>query len=182
MDLIADLVKERFETDIARELCQKSSLFELGRLYSRSHITETLRDEFVKRGRASDTRKEAVANVLKKWLLGPDSPFRRETRGRYRFLGSHGAIEQALHVKDRVNAGSDAFMAGTLAPEREIGAGPCEVYAWCLPRYQATSGDRWPIKIGKAGSDGLSRRVRDFHDNLFGRPRYLLRIRCVDER
>ena len=77
MDLIADLVKERFGTDIARELCQKSSPFELGRLYSRSHITETLRDEFVKRGGASDTRKEAVANVLKKWLLGPDSPFRR---------------------------------------------------------------------------------------------------------
>ncbi len=182
MDLIADLIKERFGTDIARELCQKSSLFELGRLYSRSHITETLRDEFVKRGGAGDTRKEAVANVLKKWLLGPDSPFRREARGRYRFLGSHGAIEQALHVKDRGYARSDAFMAGTPAPEREIGAGPCEVYAWCLPRYQATSGDRWPIKIGKAGPDGLSRRLRDFHDNLPEHPRYLLRIRCVDER
>ena len=182
MDLIEDLVKERFGTHIARELCREPGLFEQGRLYARSHITETLRNEFVKRGGDDDTRNDAVARVLKKWLVGSDSPFRKELRGRYRFLGFGGVIELAVGVGDRRAARSDASSEGTLVPEHEIGTGPCEVYAWCLPRYQATSGDRWPIKIGMAGPDGFERRLRDFQENLPERPRYLLRIRCADER
>jgi len=65
---------------------------------------------------------------------------------------------------------------------REIGAGSYEVYAWYLPRYQATSENRWPIKIGKAGPDGLSRGLSDFHANLPEQPCYLLRLRCADDR
>lgn len=182
MDIIKDLVKERFGTHVARELCQEPGLFERGRLYARSHVTEVLRDEFVQRGGNEDTGNDAVARVLKKWLVGPDSPFRKEMRGRYRFLGFGGAIEQAVDVGDRRNARTDASSEGAPGPEREIGTGPCEVYAWCLPRYQATSGDRWPIKIGKAGPDGLRRRLRDFQENLPERPRYLLRLGCADER
>ena len=181
MNLIEDLVKDRFGTHVARELCQEPGLFEQGRLYARSHITETLRNEFVKRGGDDDTRNDAVARVLKRWLVGPDSPFRKELRGRYRFLG-FGVIKQVVNVEDRSNARSGASSDGTPVPEREIGTGPCEVYAWCLPQYQATSGDRWPIKIGKAGPDGFGRRLRDFQENLPERPRYLLRLRCADER
>ena len=182
MDVIEDLVKERFGTHVARELCQEPGLFEQGRLYARSHITEILRDEFVKRGGNEDTGNDAVARVLKKWLVAPDSPFRKEMRGRYRFLGFGGAIEQTVDLEDRRNARGDASSEGAPAPEREIGTGSCEVYAWCLPRYQATSGDRWPVKIGKAGPDGLRRRLRDFQENLPEWPRYLLRLGCADER
>lgn len=182
MDIIKDLVKERFGTHVARELCQEPGLFEQGRLYARMHITEILRDEFVQRGGNEDTGNDAVARVLKKWLVGPDSPFRKEMRGRYRFLGFGGSIEQAVDVGDRRSARTDASSEGAPSPEREIGTGPCEVYAWCLPRYQASSGDRWPIKIGKAGPDGLRRRLRDVQENLPERPRYLLRLGCADER
>ena len=182
MDLTEDLVKEPFGTDVARELCRKPGLFKPGTLYKRIQIIETLREEFVHRGGDAGTGKDAVTRVLKKWLTSSDSPFRKEVRGRYRFRGLQGAIEQALDVRDRGNASSDASGGGATAPEREIGAGPCEVYAWCLPRYQATSGDRWPIKIGKAGPDGLQRRLNDFHEHLPERPRYLLQLRCADER
>jgi hypothetical protein len=182
MDLVEDLVKDRFGTAVARELCRKSGLFEDGSLYRRIDIAEALRDEFVRRGGDDGTRKDGVTRVLKKWLLGPDSPFRRETRGRYRFLGVDDAGGRALDVDARGSAGSAAASGDALVPEREIGAGPCEVYAWCLPHYQATSGARWPIKIGRAGPDGFGRRLRDFQENLPEQPRYLLRLRCADER
>lgn len=182
MDLVEDLVKDRFGTDAARELCRTSGLFEPGKLYRRIDISETLRDEFVRRGGDDGTRKDSVALVLKKWLLGPDSPFTKETRGRYRFRGLGGGAEQALDLDAQGSAGSDAIGVHPPVPEREIGSGPCEVYAWCLPQYQATAGARWPIRIGKAGPDGLRRRLRDFQENLPEWPRYLLRLRCLDER
>ena len=75
MDLIEDLVKERFGTHVARALSREPGLFEQGRLYARSYITETLRNEFVKRGGDHDTRNDAVARVLKKWLVSPRQPF-----------------------------------------------------------------------------------------------------------
>ena len=183
MSLIGDLVKDRFGTAIAYELCKESDLFE-HKLYKRVAISEKLRDEFVKRGGDEDTTNDAVARVLKKWLLGSASPFQKEEghRGLYRFVGFYGATESTIDVEDRGNAESDSSTGGALVPEHEIGAGPCEVYAWCLPKYQATSGDHWPIKIGKAGSDGLRRRLSDFQENLPERPRYLLRLRCADER
>lgn len=182
MSLIEDLITERFGKAIARELCQESGLFVRNRLYPRSHITEALRNEFVRRGGDADTQKDAVVRVLKRWLRGSDSPFRKEMRGRYRFLGFDNATEQSPDVKDQGNDRSDASTGGPPAPERVIGAGPYEVYAWYLPQYQATPGDRWPIKIGKAGPDGLRRRLSDFNENLPERPRYLLRLGCADER
>lgn len=178
MDPIEDLVKERFGTNVARELSRKPGLFEDGKLYPRSHITETLRDEFVRRGGDDDTRKDAVARVLKKWLAAPSSPFRREMRGRYRFLGFDAAIGQGLGMADPDRATRPVAPS----PVREVGAGSYEVYAWYLPRYQATSKNRWPIKIGKAGPDGLSRRLSDFHEDLPEQPCYLLRLRCTDDR
>ncbi|MDE0110589.1 MAG: GIY-YIG nuclease family protein [Bryobacterales bacterium] len=182
MDLIEDLVKERFGTAVARELSRKPGLFEHGKLYPRSHITETLRDEFVRRGGDDDTRKDAVARVLKKWLSGPSCPFRKEMRGRYRFLGFDATIGQALGIARPDSAKGEAPRTGAPSPVQEIGAGSYEVYAWYLPRYQATSENRWPIKIGKAGPDGLSRRLSDFHENLPEEPCYLLRIRCANDR
>ena len=182
MDLMENLVKERFGTDAAHELCRVPGLFEPGKLYRRVQISETLLTEFVRRGGVDTTRKEQVANVLKKWLRGPSSPFRKERRGLYWFVGFDGQSEQELELGDRDIEGDDPANDEGLTPGRELGEGPCEVYAWCLPQYQETSGDRWPIKIGKAGPDGLRRRFRDFEENLPERPRYLLRLGCADDR
>ena len=181
MVLLEDLVEDRFGIIVARELCKQPGLFEQGKLYRRVVVAETLRDEFVRRGGDEDTSRDAVVRVLKKWLPGPASPFQKETYGRYRFIGSDGATEQALGVDGRSSAG-DAPTGGPSAPEREIGAGACEVYAWCLPRYELTSGDRWPIRIGKAGPEGFRRRLSGFQENLPERPRYLLRLGCTDDR
>ena len=181
MELMDDLVKERFGADAARELCQKPGLFERGRVYRRIQISRKLRDEFVERGGDEKTTPEAVAVALKKWLVASDSPFSRVGRGRYRFAGVEASTGQMFDA-GVVSEGSDAAYGEELTPQRELGTGPYEVYAWCLPQYQEASGDRWPIKIGRAGPDGLRRRVRDFQENLPERPRYLLRLRCADDR
>lgn len=179
MGLMEDLLQDRFGTDVARELCRMSGLFEQDRLYRRIEIVETLRDEFVRRGGDGHTRKDDVIPVLKKLLAGSASPFRKEVRGRYRFLGFDDTTGQTLDVDAR---GRGAAERDALVPEREFGTGPCEVYAWCLPQYQTTSNPRWPIKIGKAGPDSLTRRLGDFQENLPEQPRYLLRLRCADDR
>ncbi|MDE0680062.1 MAG: hypothetical protein OXI11_07600 [Gammaproteobacteria bacterium] len=75
----------------------------------------------------------------------------------------------------------DAPMDYAPTPERDIGAGPCEVYAWCMPGYGATRDGRWPIRIGRAGAEGFKGQLRDFHENLPERPRYLLRLGCADD-
>lgn len=181
MDLLNDLIKDPFGAAAARELCRKGGLFEPGRLYRRIEISETLRREFVRHGGASGTTNTAVATVLKKWLLTRSSPFRKETRGRYRFLG--------LEIENRDYPGAgvggspvrDAPMDYAPAPEREIGAGPCEVYAWCMPGYRATGDGRWPVRIGRAGAEGFRGQLRDFHENLPEQPRYLLRLGCADD-
>lgn len=182
MDLVKDLVKERFGADVARELSRKPGLFEDGKLYQRREIAEKLCVEFVRRGGDDNTRKDAVARVLKKWLSAPSSPFRKEMRGRYRFLGFDATIGQALGMADPGSATRHAPRTVAPSPVQEIGAGSYEVYAWYLPRYQATSENRWPIKIGKAGPDGLSSSLSDFQENLPEQPCYLLRLRCADDR
>ena len=65
---------------------------------------------------------------------------------------------------------------------RELREGTHEVYAWYLPQYERAVGDRWPIKIGRAGPDGLRRRLRDFQENLPERPCYLFRLGCANDR
>lgn len=177
MELLEDLVKERFGRAAVRTLCEKPGLFEPGRLYRRVDISEKLRAEFVNLGGDSSTTKEDVAVALKTWLHGPDCPFRKEARGRYRFRGSDGEPDLRLRVEHRSDSSSEA---PPLAPELEIGAGPCEVYAWYLPEY-AHGSERWPIKIGRTGADGLGRKLRDFQEHLPEKPRYLLRLGCADD-
>lgn len=181
MALLDDLIKEPFGADAVRELCGKSGLFSPGRLYRRIEISERLREEFVEHGGDSSTTNANVATVLKKWLLASASPFRREARGRYRFLGHEGGAGEMPHTEARINSVNDAPADDGLTPELEIAEGPCEVYAWCLPWYQATAGPRWPIQIGRAGTEGFKRRLHDFHENLPERPRYLLRLGCADD-
>jgi len=181
MDLLNDLIKDPFGAAAARELCRQSGLFEPGRLYRRIEISETLRQEFVRRGGDSGTTNTAVAIVLKKWLLTRASPFRRETRGRYRFLGLERDTTQYRSTGVGGLAVRDAPMDDGPTPELEIGAGPCEVYAWCLPAYRATGNGHWPIRIGRAGNEGFKGQLREFHENLPERPRYLLRLGCADD-
>ncbi|MCY3940166.1 MAG: hypothetical protein OXG29_03675 [Gammaproteobacteria bacterium] len=181
MDLLNDLIKDPFGAAAARELCRRNGLFEPGRLYRRIEISETLRKEFVRRGGASGTTNAAVATVLKKWLLTRASPFRREMRGRYRFLGLERENEGYAGAGVGGFPVRDAPMDYAPTPELEIGAGPCEVYAWCMPGYKAAGDGRWPIRIGRAGTEGFKAQLRDFHENLPERPRYLLRLGCADD-
>ena len=181
MDLLEDLVRDPFGAAAARELCRRSGLFEPGRLYRRIEISDTMRREFVRQGGASGATNAAVAAVLKKWLLTSASPFRREMRGRYRFLGFERGIRQYPSPGVGVFAVRDAPLDERPTPERENATGPCEVYAWCLPGYQAADGGCWPIRIGKAGTEGFQGRLRNFHEDLPERPRYLLRLGCADE-
>lgn len=181
MDLLDDLIKDSFAAAAARELCRTGGLFKPGRLYRRIEISEAMRREFVRRGGASDTTNTAVATVLKKWLLTRASPFRRETRGRYRFLGLERDTTQYRSAGGGGLAVRDAPVDSVPTPELEIGAGPCEVYAWCLPGYRAAGDGRWPIRIGSAGAEGFKGQLRDFHENLPERPRYLLRLGCADD-
>ncbi|MCY3988604.1 MAG: hypothetical protein OXF94_08410 [Gammaproteobacteria bacterium] len=176
-----DLIKDPFGAAAARELCRRSGLFEPGRLYRRIEISETLRKEFVRRGGASGTTNAAVATVLKKWLLTRASPFHREMRGRYRFLGLERENEGYAGAGVGGFPVRDAPMDYAPTPELEIGAGPCEVYAWCMPGYKAAGDGRWPIRIGRAGTEGFKAQLRDFHENLPERPRYLLRLGCADD-
>lgn len=182
MELIEELARERFGADAARELCRRPGLFEQGRLYRRYEISKTLRDEFVGSGGREGTTKDDVARVLKKWLLGRDSPFEKEMRGRYRFVRADGSGGQAAGSADAYRDGADVAEGAYPVPGRELGEGPYEVYAWCLPLYEEAAGGRWPIKIGMAGPGGLGRRFRDFHENLPEPPSYLLRLGCADAR
>ncbi len=182
LELLEDLIRDPFGAAAARELCRGRGLFEPGRLYRRIEITERLRREFVRRGGTSGTTNAAVATVLKKWLLTRASPFRRETRGRYRYLGLERDAMQNQGMGVGGYAVRDAPVDDGLTPELEIGAGPCEVYAWCIPGYRVSGGgDRWPTKIGRAGTEGFNGLLRDFHENLPERPRYLLRLGCADD-
>ena len=183
-NILNHLVKEPFGAAAARELCRGGGVFEPGRLYRRLEISDALRGAFVEHGGAAGTTRARVAQVLKKWLVGSASPFRKEARGLYRFLGREADAARYLGAavpSIAANAVNDASLDVGLTPEREIGTGPCEVHAWCLPRYVTACDGRWPIKVGSAGAEGFARALLDFLDNLPERPRYLLRLGCADE-
>ena len=176
------LVREPFGQETARVLSRKPGLFEVGRVYRRREITATLHARFKSYG-GQDTRKERMGRVFKGWLRSSDCPFKPVGGlGRYEFLGYDDSPEQPP-----LSAGSSAMESGLLddtldTPDLRFGNGPYEVYAWFLPQYRTSSRDNcWPIKIGHAGPDGLSRRVLDFSANLPERPCYLLRIGCAEE-
>ncbi len=181
MDLLHELAKEPFGAEVARELCRLPGIFNLGELYKKDRICEVLREQFLRLGGSRDTTKKNIAIVLKKWLVGNESPFRKEARGRYRFTAFPDQAEYADHSAASPLQVSDSYDGDSLAPEKDFGEGPCEVYAWCLPRYRETFRRRWRIKIGRAGADGFRRRLGDFWENLPERPCYLLRIGCEDE-
>ena len=181
MELLDDLVREPFGTAAASELCRGSGLFDTGRLYRRIEICEMMRREFIRRGGASGTTSAAVAAVLKKWLLGSGSPFSREMRGRYRFVGFDTGAAQYPGMSVQLNAVQDAPSDDCPPPELELGGGPCEVYAWCIRGQKASGGGRWPIKIGRAGSEGFKSRWLGFRRYLPEKPRYLLRLGCADD-
>ena len=181
MDLLSELAKEPFGAEVARELCRLPGIFNLGELYKKERICELLREQFLRLGGSRDTTKKNIAIVLKKWLVGNESPFRKEARGRYRFLGFYDQADDGEKSAGSPLRVSDSSHGDSLAPEKEFGEGPCEVYAWCLPRYRETPGPRWRIKIGRSGADGFRRRLGDFWENLPERPCYLLRIGCEDE-
>lgn len=181
MDLLRELAKESFGAEAARELCRLPGVFDLGELYKKERICEVLREQFLRLGGSRDTTKKSIAIVLKKWLVGNESPFRKEARGRYRFLGFYGQSDVGDKSTGSPLRVSDSSQGDALAPEKEFGEGPCEVYAWCLPRYRESPRTRWRINIGRAGADGFRRRLGDFWENLPERPCYLLRIGCEDE-
>ena len=181
MDILRQLTKIPIGTGAARELCRLNQLFEPGRLYRRVEVSDALRAAFIEHGGSADTSREWVATVLRKWLVGSASPFRKEARGLYLFLGFEDGAVQYEGAPARANAVSDAPLVESLTPEREIGAGPCEVYAWSLPMYESIGGVRWPIKLGCAGEEGFARKLREFQDDLPERPRYLLRFGCADQ-
>lgn len=181
MDILSQLTKAPFGAAAARELCRLSGLFEAGRLYRRVEVCDALRAAFIEHGGPADTSRERVATVLKKWLVGSASPFRREARGLYLFLGFEGGAVQYESAPARARAVMDAAFVEGLTPEREIGAGRYEVYAWSLPLCESTGGERWPIKLGCAGEEGFARKLRDIQDDLPERPRYLLRLGCADQ-
>lgn len=180
MDILSQLTKAPFGTAAARELCRLNELFETGRLYRRVEVSDALRAAFIDHGGSADTSRERVATVLKKWLVGSASPFRKEARGLYLFLGLEHVAVQYERAPPRAKAVNDAPFVECLMPEREIGAGPCEVYAWSLPLYESIGGARWPIKVGCAGEEGFAVKLRSFQDDLPERPRYLLRLGCAD--
>ena len=182
MRLSEHLLKEDFEPDAARELCRILRIFEVGASYKRSVITSRLRSAFIDGGGNPGTSKEKVAQVFKSWMR-TDSPFERIDGGygKYRYLGygeqpSDPALTPAGEVQGR-----DTWENDAPSPDREYGDGPYEVYAWCLPRYREGPDIHWPIKIGRAGTDGLPRRFRDFWENLPEKPCYLIRFACADE-
>lgn len=181
IDILSQLTKVPFGTAVALELCRLNKLFEPGRLYRRVEVSDTLRAAFIEHGGSADTSRERVATVLKKWLVGSASPFRKEARGLYLFLGFEEGAVQYEGAPARAKAVNDAPFLESLTPLREIGAGPCEVYAWSLPQYESIGGARWPIKIGCAGEEGFARKLRELQDDLPERPRYLLRFGCADQ-
>ena len=170
------IIDEGFGIDAARELCRIPGMFEVGATYKRNAITSKLVSAYIERGGSPATSKSRVASVFKSWAR-TDRPFESiASHGRYRFLGyGEQSSEPVMPLVDGVRGD------GALSPEREFGNGPHEVYAWCLPRYQVGSSNRYPIKIGRAGADGLTRRLEDFWQNLPERPHYLIRIGCADE-
>lgn len=88
--------------------------------------------------------------------------------------GLDRAPKEIPDMPDPDSTCGDAPSDGEPTQEHEIGAGASEVYALYLPKNQATSNDRWPIKIGREGPDDLHRRLSLFLENAAPQPRYLL--------
>ena len=172
-----------FEANTARTLLNEGGGFSQGTVYSRDDIAKRLVDQYSRGGGDVETvSKEKVARILKKQLPKEDegvkNDFERVTRGRYRYCGTERDEADLSRASEEQN-NSAADSSWRLDPERTLGEGPYEVYAWCLPQDQ-NGADRWPIKIGSA-KGGFSRRWSDFRENLPIVPKYLIRIGFASE-
>ena len=172
------VISHPFGTRAAQYLLDHYNLFVRGKTYQRKDIAAALARKFKEEGGDPNTSNSAVTRVLKKLLQHDASPFRKIDRGLYTFEG--GSNQD--NIGDEPPGDTESSPSDEILPEQEYGEGPCEVYAWCLPRYRtAASGPCWPIKIGQAGKEGFRRRLEDFAANLPERPCYLMRLRCIDD-
>ncbi len=188
----ADTVQHIFEnneTDFVRD-----------KPYRRNEIInivwELCKEEGVLGDGDKEKDKESVTAAVKKQLPKEEGStkygFRKLKKGVYLRVGTG---EQTESDTDLANLGAEDGQDDTgdtiLEPGEELGKGPCEVYAWCLPlpqdkktgdRWPIKTSDRWPIKIGWAGPGGFNRRwKKDFASYLPVLPKYLIRIRCETE-
>ena len=181
MALPEHIINQPFGMDAIRALCRIPGFLEVGGVYARKEIVNKLLSEFKAAGGNESTQRQKIESIFKSWAR-TDRPFEPLGDGfaKYRFLGyedqssepSPAVVEEEQEV---------AEYDGVFSPEVEFGSGPCEVYAWCLPRYACGPGSRWPVKIGRTGVDGLLGRLTGSQENLPERPRYLARLGCVDE-
>lgn len=173
-----------FEATTARTLLNEGGGHTSGAVYSRDDIAKRLIDQYGLGGGDGQTASKAkVARILKKQLPregeGVKNSFEWVTLGRYRYCGAEEDEHNSFHDSQKQD-NSDADSLWRLEPERVLGEGACEVYAWCLPQDQ--NGDSsWPIKIGSAGEGGFNRRWRDFCGNLPVVPKYLIRVGFASE-
>ena len=171
------LSKEKFGAEAARYLVQHYDLFNRNETYRRREIVAQLKEAFKQIGGDPNTTKDLIASSIKKLLQSGDIQFRSVGRGIYRFEGKSDddAIEELPYdIEQEIDS--------EFNPERSYGEGSHEVYAWCLPLYRIHNNQNcWPIKIGRAGTDGLKRRFLDFEANLPERPNYLIRLGCTTE-
>ena len=183
MTLPDHLLNRDFSAQTARALCRIPGTFEVGQVYKRDEIASTLLSSFVRAGGLRSATKHKVFQVFKGWARRSDEPFERirDGFGMYRFLGYSDQSGYSAQLPVEENREGRISDPNAWSPELEYGNGPYEVYAWCLPRYRGGLGARWPIKIGRAGTDGLSRRLQDFWENLPERPCYLIRFACADD-
>ena len=73
MELMGDLAKEPFGTEVARELSLVAGLFEAGKLYQRIEIADIMLREYKRYGGDPDTTTAKVSTSFRKWLVGKDS-------------------------------------------------------------------------------------------------------------
>ena len=173
-DLIEALVSEPFGAEALKKICREPGFFEQNKLYRRRDIADKVRCRFAELGGDTRLTNDEVARVFKACMGGRQGiPFLSVARGRYRFTGydeESGPVEVDAPT-DQVSRDLD-FIA-----EHEFGEGQYEVYSWCLPRY-ALGDSLYPVKIGRAGAEGFTRRFSDFAAHVPERPRLLVRIRC----
>ena len=177
------LREDPFGVDTLKAICRLPGFLELGKEYRRREITASVRDRFVELGGDARTTTDRVARVFKGCVTNKSIPFEPipGIRGGYRFLG----YDEETAVTDERPETAAGIPSGTdstpnLEPELDYGnGGSYEVYAWCLPLY-ASVDSQFPVKIGRAGSEGFNRRFSDFAAHLPEYPRLLVRIRCQE--
>ena len=189
----------KFGADTVQHIFENNETdFVLNKPYRRNEIVNIVWERCKEEGVLGDDDKEkekaSVTAAVKKRLPEKEGNteygFRKLKKGVYLRVGTGEQTESdmdlaSLGAEDGRDDTGDAILGTVLEPDEELGKGPCEVYAWCLPQdfpQDKKTGDCWAIKIGWAGSGGFNRRwKKDFASYLPVLPRYLIRIRCETE-